>query len=99
MVAPGQLHYFFKSIKLSHGIDGGQIESTRGTRIPEATVTAYFDITTVLERFTRSGTATTDNDGYFSVDLYAYDALTNLNKVTATATKTNYEAASWSSEI
>ena len=95
---PGQIHYFFAGTT-SFGSEGakGYVESTRGTRISEATVTAYFDITTVLERFTRSGTVTTDNNGSWSIDLYAYDAITRMNRVRATASKDGYVSASWSS--
>jgi len=95
---PGQIHYFFTGTT-SFSSEGakGYVESTRGTRISEATVTAYFDITTVLERFTRSGTVTTDNNGSWSIDLYAYDAITRMNRVRATASKDGYVSASWSS--
>jgi hypothetical protein len=97
---PGQIHYFFATITSVDPPEArGHVESTRGTRISGAKVTAYFDITTFLVRFTRSGTAKTDSNGHFSVDIYAYDALTNLNKVTATVSKTGYVSGSWSSQI
>jgi len=95
---PAQIHYFFASItSVSPEEAKGHVESTRGTRISGATVTAYFDITTVLERFIRSGTAATNSNGHWSVDVYAYDAITNLNRVWATALKDGYVSASWSS--
>jgi len=94
---PAQIHYFFAT--LTYGTPNpGHIESTRGTRISGATVMAYFDITVfIIERFTRSGTATTDSNGQWSVDIYAYDAISSLNRVWATASKDGYVSASWSS--
>ena len=94
---PAEIHYFFAS--LTYGTPNiGHIESTRGTRISGAAVTAYFDITVfIIERFTRSGTATTDSNGQWSVDIYAYDVLISLNGIWATASKDGYVSASWSS--
>jgi len=94
---PAEIHYFFAS--LMYGTPNiGHIESTRGTRISGAAVTAYFDITVfIIERFTRSGTATTDSNGQWSVDIYAYDVLISLNGIWATASKDGYVSASWSS--
>ena len=95
---PGQIHYYFTgTTSFSYEDAGGYVESTRGTRISGATVTAYFDITTVLESFTRSDTVTTDSNGSWSVDLYAYDAITSMSKVRAAASRDGYVSASWSS--
>ncbi len=93
---PAQIHYFFAT--LTYGTQNpGHIESTRGTRISGATVTAYFDIASLLDSFTRSSMVTTDSEGGWSVNIYAYDAIINLNRVKATASKDGYVSASWSS--
>ncbi len=95
---PFQIHYFFETMtSVSSEEEMGHVESTRGTVISGATVTAYFDISTLLGRFYRSDIVTTDSNGHWFVNMYAYDIIINLNRIWATASKDSYVSASWSS--